>query len=246
MFVNKILKAILLLLGGAYVVLQGLAYEFEGAAVSSVGLILLTLLYCKWTENKANLFFWFLIAFTSAHVLSFISYLTPPIEENQVDYYYYGANALYIIYYVFLIIRILRGLNFKRVFSELAMPILILIVLDVFCVILVTDTAESELSVYEYALEFTYNAVIMALLSAALINYMYRNDGKSMMILIASICIVFSEIIQLAYYYILDDKTLVFIFSFFLVIAFLFFYLQSQQVFSGPEPAYTDEQLEEA
>ena len=59
-----------------------------------------------------------------------------------------------------------------------------------------------------------------------------------------NICIVFSEIIQLAYYYILDDQNLGFIYSFFLVIAFVLLYVQSQLEFTGPEPAYSDEQLE--
>jgi cbb3-type cytochrome oxidase subunit 3 len=84
----------------------------------------------------------------------------------------------------------------------------------------------------------------MVLLSVALINYMYRNDTKSMMFLMGSICIVFSEIIQLAYFYVMDDKMLGFIYSFFLVVAFIFFYLQSQLEFTGPEPEYSDEQLE--
>ena len=82
--------------------------------------------------------------------------------------------------------------------------------------------------------------------SVALIDYMYRNDNKSMLFLLGSICIVFSEIIQLAYYYILEDKNLGFIYSFFLVVAFVFFYLQSQLKHTGPQPTYLDmdEQLE--
>jgi hypothetical protein len=81
-------------------------------------------------------------------------------------------------------------------------------------------------------------------LSVGLINYMYRNDNKSMLFLIGSICIVFSEIIQLAYFYIIKSNDLGFIYSLFLVLAFVFFYLQSQLEFTGPEPEYTDEQLE--
>ena len=81
----------------------------------------------------------------------------------------------------------------------------------------------------------------MTLLSVALINYMYRNDNKSMLLLLASIFTVFSEIIQLAYYYILEDTNLSFTYSFFMVGAFLFFYLQSQLEFTGPIPEYTDE-----
>jgi hypothetical protein len=151
---------------------------------------------------------------------------------------------LYILAYTFLVLKILNGLEIKKVFVQLPVPIIILIILDVFCVTLVTDTAEHELTFYEYSLEFTYNTIIMILLSVALINYLYRNDTKSMLFLIASIFIVFSEIIQLAYYYILDDNNLSFVYSLFFVIALVFFYLQSQKEFTGPIQEYVDEEIE--
>ncbi len=244
MLVNRILKVVLLLLGGSFVILEGLAFEVYAAAVSAAMLLLLTVLYCKWTENKAKYFFWFLVTFTLAHLLSYVSYYDVEIREMQIDYFYYILNLLYILAYVFLIIKMIRGLQLKKVFQELSIPIFVLIVLDIFCVYILSDTIEHIPGIYEYALELLYNSVVMVLLSLGLINYMYRNDNKSMLFLIGSICIVFSEIIQLAYYYILDEDILGFIYSFFLVMAFLFFYLQSQLEFTGPEPEYSDEQIE--
>lgn len=242
MLINRSLKVVLLLLGGIFIMLQGLAFETEGAAVSALMLTILTLVYYKWTDSRSKLFFWFLVVYTLALVLSYSAYFVEPAERDEIDYFYYGANILYIIAYIFLIIRITSELDFKKVISQLTIPLIILLSLDVFCVVLVTDTTKAALDISQYILEFIYNAVIMALLSVALINYMYRNDNKSMLILIGSICIVFSEIIQLAYYYILeDDRSLGFIYSFFLVIAFLFFYLQSQVEFTGPIPEYVDE-----
>jgi hypothetical protein len=245
MLVNRILKALLLLLGVTFVILQGLAFEVEGAAVSSAMLILLTLLYCKWTENKTKHFFWFIVTFTLAHVLSYASYYVIDFREDQIDYFYFGANFLYILAYLFLIIGILRGLDLKKVFSELSIPIFVLIILDIFCVYIVSGTTENVLEIYEYSLEFFYNTVVMTMLSVGLINYMYRNDNKSMLFLIGSICIVFSEIIQLAYFYILSHNDLGFIYSLFLVLAFVFLYLQSQLEFTGPEPEYTDAQVKD-
>jgi len=246
MLANKILKALLLLLGGIFIILQGLAYEVEGAAVSALMLVLLTILYCGWTAEKSWHFFWFLVIFTVGHLLSYSGWFMPLLEEDQLDIHYYGANTLFIVAYVLLIVKVLSAIDVKKVFKELSIPIVILVVLDVFCVIIVTDATEGKLSAYEYALEFIYNGVIMALLSAALVDYMYRNDNKSMLFLLGSICIVFSEIIQLAYYYILENRNLGFIYSFFLVVAFVFFYLQSQLKHTGPQPTYLDmdEQLE--
>jgi len=245
MLVNKILKVVLLLLGGTFITLQSFAYEVEGSTVSSLMLILLTVLYCRWTKNKSNLFFWFLVVFTVAEVIGGISYHVSEIPEGEVNYYYYGSNILYMLAYAMLIVKIIKGLDLRKVFKEHSVPVLILVVLGVFCVSVVSATTENVLSVYENYLEFTYNTVIMVLLSVALINYMYRNDNKSMLFLIGSIFIFFSETIQLAYYYILlEDNNLGFIYSFFLVVAVLFYYLQSQLEFTGPEPEFNDETLE--
>ncbi|NNE31368.1 MAG: hypothetical protein HKN40_03260 [Winogradskyella sp.] len=246
MLVNNIFKVVLLLLSAAFIALEGLEYQLEAAAVSSFILILLTVFYSRWTEKKSIYFIGFLVTFTIAHALSYMSWYTPVVGSGQTDYIYYLVNILYILAYVFLITRCLIELSFKEIFTQLPVPIVILVILDVFCVILVTDTAQNALNFYEYTLEFFYNTVIMTLLSVAVINYLYRNDNKSMLLLIGSICIVFSEVIQLAYYYILQDNNLGLIYSFFLVIAFLFFYLQSQLVFTGPEPAFTDEEYNNA
>ncbi|WP_411894817.1 hypothetical protein [Winogradskyella sp. A2] len=242
---SKIIKVLLLLLGGVFIVFQGMAFQLEGAAVSAGILVLLTILYCGWTTNKSIYFFWFLVLYTIGHVLSYSAWYGPNLYEGDIDYIYYVANMLFILSYIFLMLKILTQLNFKSVFSQLAIPIFILVVLDIFCVSLVTATTENVLNTYEYSLEYTYNAVVMTLLSIALINYMYRNDTKSMMFLMGSICIVFSEIIQLAYFYVMEDKMLGFIYSFFLVVAFIFFYMQSQIEFTGPdEPFYSDEHAE--
>jgi len=246
MLVNKILKVVLLLLGITYIALQGFTMEQEGDAVSALTFILLTWLYIGWTKHKSKLFVAFLLIFTSAHILSYLSWFQAPLEDGEPDYSYYIGNILSIISYSLLIVKMFLQLNFKTVFAQLTVPVVILVILDVFCVTLISSTTESAFTYYEYALEFTYNAVVMTLLSFALINYMYRNNYKSMLFLLGSIFIVFSEIIQLAYYYILSDANLGYIYSFFLVIAFIFYYLQSQHRVSEPIPVYTEDDSLEA
>ena len=244
MLTNKILKVVLLLLGGCFILLQGLELEVEGRVLSTVMILSLIVLYNRTVEDKNKHFFYFLVAFAMAEVISLFAYYGPIIGANEMDYYYYAANFLYMISYVFLIIKIVKDLDLRTILTQFFIPVFILVVLDIFCVSIITATTETTLSFSEYTLEYIYNSIIMFLLSASLINYMYRNDNKSMLFLIGSICIVFSEIIQLAYYYILKVSDLGFIYSFFLVIAFLFFYLQSQLKFQDPVEAYTVEQLE--
>ncbi|MBF8151416.1 hypothetical protein ITJ86_16030 [Winogradskyella sp. F6397] len=245
MLVNKILKVVLLLLGASYIILQGFALEQEGDIVSATAFVLLTWLYLGWTKHKSKLFSLFLVVFTTAQILGLLGWYREELPEGQIDYLYYIANTFSIVSYALLIIKMCIYLKLKTVLSQLTVPIIILIVLDIFCVTLISSTTEGAFTFYEYALEFTYNAVVMILLSVALINYMYRNNYKSMLFLLGSIFIAFSEIIQLAYYYILyDDANLGYIYSSFLVVAFIFYYLQSQHKVSEPTPTYTDDPLD--
>ena len=244
MLVKKILKIVLLLLGGIFILLQGFAKEVEGAILSAVIFVLFSWLYYAWTKHRSKLFMSFLVLFTLAQTISVFAWFGSELEESQTDYIYYIVNILYIISYTLLILKTIRQLKLKVVFSELTIPILVLIVLDIFCVSLISNTTEGMFSNYQFILEYTYNAVVMTLLSIALIDYMYRNNTKSMLFLVGCIFMVFSEIIQLAYFYILSDDTLGFVYSTFLVIAFFFFYLQSQHRVTEPVLAYSDDPLE--
>ncbi|MBN4085556.1 hypothetical protein JYT89_04345, partial [Flavobacteriaceae bacterium AH-315-B10] len=131
---------------------------------------------------------------------------------------------------VFLILEILKSMNIKRIFNRFTTYILILIALDVYSIILVTEIAiKSEFlnGVYDYLIEIIYNTVIMLLLTITLINYISRHTKKAMNLLIGALCIVFSEVIQVAYFYVSDQNVLSVAYSTLLVLAFSFFYIQS-------------------
>lgn len=224
---NKTLIIILILFSIVFLGLQLFQYEMEASGVRTFLLVLLTALYYSKVKQNRIYFLMFLVTFTISEILNFGSWFVLLYEED-VDYLYYISNGLYILSYTFLILQVLQKINIKDVFSKLLIHILILFTLDVFCVIIVTDTTKSQLDFNQYMVEFAYNAVVMLLLSVALINYIYREDKKSMNFLIGSIFIVFSEVIQLAYFYVSDSNLLNVICSFFLVIAFVFFYLQAQ------------------
>jgi len=117
-------------------------------------------------------------------------------------------------------------MNLKEVITKLPAHIVILVVLDFFCVTIITDAAQG-LSIYEYSTEFLYNAVVMSVLTLAVINYIHKVNKKAMNLLLGSIFIVFSEMIQMAYFYVYDINVLNILCSFFLVLAFLFLYLQA-------------------
>jgi len=231
MQIQKILVTTLIILSVSFLGLQILQLETQASGLRTLLLIGLTIFYCLSIKDKSRFFYLFLLAFTLAEILNFISLFMPVVFENGTDYFYYLANTLYILSYLFLITKVLGDINLKEVIRKFPIHIIVLFILDIFCVVIVTDTTKGLLTNAEYTLEFLYNTVIMLLLTVTLINYVYREDKKSMNLLIGSIFIVFSEVIQLAYFYISAINILNVICSFFLVMAFVFFYLQSRLMY---------------
>jgi len=243
MNISLLIKFLLVLLGFAYIGLTAFQYEAIGSGVCALMIVLLSLLYGKYTKDRKRKFYKFLLLYAIAEVISFISWFVPVEWFEPFDWSYYVVNLLFISAYISLISYVVTNVDFKKVVKKLFGPAIVLLALDVFCIYIVTDTASGALGVSEYILEFSYNGVIMVLLSVALLNYLYRDSNKAMLFLIGSIFIVFSEIIQLAYFYIIDSNDLSATYATFLVMAFLFFYLQSQTASSKAFSEFRDEEL---
>lgn len=227
MQLNKILKISLVAVCLFFLMFQALENDLYAACTRAFLVVLFTVLYSIEVKQKRMFFYLFLLCFCLAEIINFTSRLVTINGSNNIDYFYYAANGLYILSYIFLILRVIKDMNLKVVLSKFWIHLVILIVLDVFCVMIVSGTTKKVLSVSQYSLELTYNAVIMVLLTVAMLNYMYMNTQKSMNLLLGAIFIFFSEVIQLTYFYISDIKMLNVLCSLFLVFAFLFFYLQA-------------------
>ncbi|SHH77233.1 hypothetical protein SAMN05444148_2781 [Winogradskyella jejuensis] len=227
MIINRLLKIILVILSIAFIILEVLKVQIYGDVISASLLVLLTILYMRSKLSKRPYLLFFLITFTISEVLGLVSNFVV-LYEDSVDYLYYVSNYLYMLSYIFLILRCTSTMVFKRVLKQFPVTLIILVILGIFCVTLITETAQTQLSTSEYITEFLYNVVVMTLLSVALVNYMDKGDNKSMLFFIGTMFIFFSEMLQLAYYYIANMTHLAAIYSIFLVLAFTFFYLQSQ------------------
>lgn len=233
MIINKVLKTFLFALGLLFVVLQ--IAELAVYADLVYALIMIALVALVYNEKvcKCICFKMFLILNALAAIINYSSWnLLPYFDESTLEIVdiriYFVVNGLNILAYLFLIFQIFSSMNVKEVMSRFFIHIFILLVLDIFCIFIVSDTTERAMDDSQYILEFIYNAVIMALLSIALINYMYRDDKKSMNMLVGSIFIVFSEILLLAYFYIAQYNEINVISSIFFILAFIFFYIQAR------------------
>jgi hypothetical protein len=228
MHLSKIFGFVLILLSIVFLGLQSQALEIEASGVKALAMTVLTILYLVRVKKRHALFLMFLVFYTIAEVFNYATWVKNFDINKEVDYFYYIGNVLYIMSYTFLIAMILSGINMTKAITRFPIQSLLLIILGVFVVYIVTDTTKGELDSSQYTLEFTYNAVIMILMSLSLLYYMIKDDKKAMNLLIGSICILFSEILQLAYFYIADFNILNVLCSVFLVMAFVFYYLQSR------------------
>jgi hypothetical protein len=138
------------------------------------------------------------------------------------------GNGLYIAAYVFLILEVLKSLNFNYVLNNYSIHLIVLGALNIYIVYVLLKIVYPIVSFsFEFLVELLYNIVILILLSVSLLNYFYRDDRKSLLMFIGSLCLVFSEVILVAYLYISDKNLLIFSSSILSIMAFYFFYIQA-------------------
>ena len=80
----------------------------------------------------------------------------------------------------------------------------------------------------DYYLELTYNIIVLLLLSIALLNYFYKDNKKALYLFLGALCIVFSEVIDIAYIYVDQRCSLNFLATTITLGAFYFLYQQSK------------------
>lgn len=243
MSLSKMLSAVLIAVSILFLALQSLGQEFNAFGAKALGMLLLFVLYRTSVSKKNTLFMLFLIAYAMADFYNYATYNLLPPKGITYDLYYLVGNALYISAYLCLIFRILLLMDFKEAFLKFPYQLLLLFALDVFIVWVLVDLVRpSQVIDYIYFVELIYNLVIMVLVSLSLVNYMQNDTKKSMNLLIGAIFIIFSEVIQITYFYVSTaGQAFAVIYSVFLVLAFGFFFFQSK-IPQEPYTTYSDRQ----
>lgn len=199
-----------------------------------------TILYFISVPKKSIFFTWFLILFSISELLVFSEFFFDfeTMTDDELlkfdDVYYVLGNSLYIIAYCLLFYDIYRILDIKKVFKNFSIHLLVLTILNIYIIyvlltIVKTDYDEVlKIRTFEFVIELIYNIVMLLVLTISLISYFYNDNKKSLLLFFGSICIVFSEVIQVAYFYISDKELLNISQALLFVLAFCFFYFQSR------------------
>jgi len=164
----------------------------------------------------------FLILYSVSELTSLISDYIP----YQLDYFM--GNGLYIAAYVFLVLEVLKSLNFNYILNNYSIHLIVLGALNIYIIYVLLKIVYPFVSFsFEFGVELLYNIVMLLLLSVSLLNYFYRDDKKSLLMFVGSLCLVFSEVILVAYLYISEKNLLIFSSSILSILAFYFFYSQA-------------------
>jgi len=212
-------------------------FQYSGYANISNGiksfiLPLITLIYFLNVKKRTLFFSLFLILYSASDLMIFI--------EPYISYYlsYYLGNLLYILGYLFLLLEICKSISLFNVIRNFKIHLLVLVSLNIYIgyVLQVVVNPYVE-KTNEYYIEIIYNTVMLALLSVSLLNYFYRDNVKALYLFLGSLCIVFAEVIWVAYTYISERNLLSVVSTSLYLAAYYFYYKQSKLEYENNEQA---------
>lgn len=231
---SKILVGLVLALYMFFIVFE-ISDEFNVAfLLNSVIVPVITAAYIMFCEKKNIYFLLFLICYSISEIMGvathYVLFYNFPYKDRLIyyEYDYYIGSALYIIGYAFLLFKVSKTLNIKHVLRNFKIHLIVLSALNVYLIYVLQFIVQSDLDyTYEYHMEFVYNVVMLSLLSVTLLSYFYRDNKKSLYLFIATLLIVFSEVLDVAYNYIGQRVIINIIGTTLGLFAFYFFYKQA-------------------
>lgn len=211
-------------------------FEFSGSdtisfTIDSVLLSFVTVIYIMLIRKKTLFFTLFLVCFSGSDLLGLVMNYIPFSDKDLLsDIDYYIGNSLYIISYVFLLIEVSKSLSVLHILKNYKIHLVVLTALNVYLVYVLQIIVNPHVlgNSGGYYMELIYNITMLLLLSGALLNYFYRDNKKSLYLFIGALCIVFSEVIDVAYLYIAQRSLLDFLSTTLSLLAFYFFYQQTK------------------
>lgn len=218
----------MLLLGAILIVLHAVGHWVIAMGLQSLLLLMFAFFYYKSVPNRDRFFLLFLIFIAFGNFLDFADFmLRHELPDDPSDLAYLIVNSILIIGHFFLAFKIIKVINFKKLITEYPITLLVLIIMNVSLVAVVNSTINYFFSGIHSVLEFTYNLLIMFLLSLALLKYMSTYDRRSMNLLLAMLFLMMAEVVLIINFYIVPTDSLSAIQFVIWLLAFVFFYFEA-------------------
>ncbi|WP_034040289.1 hypothetical protein [Wocania ichthyoenteri] len=223
MYKSKVLIGLIVFAYILFVVFQFSGDEVMASSFSSITFPLIGLLYFVSVKPKTVFFSLFLIFYALSELLFFAIDFIPYL------YFYYIGNILSMLSYAFLLFEICKSVCGFHVLKNYKIHVLVLTGLNIYIAYILQEAISPYLELTnEYIIEITYNVTMLLLLSVSLLNYFYKGNKKSLFYFFGALCIVFSEVINVAYLYVAHQNALNFISVSLFLLAFYFLYQQSK------------------
>ena len=221
---SKILIGLILLLYALFIIFQLIGYGTIADNIRCFIFPTVAVVYFLTVKKKSTFFTLFLVFYSVSDIL----YLFSDFIGYRTDYFI--GNYLYITAYTMLLIKICKSISLVHVLKNLKIHLLVLLLLNIYIVYVLQVIIDQRIAQqgHEYLVEMLYNIVILLLLTTSLLNYFYRDNKKSLYLFVGSLCIVFSEVISVAYLYVAKKELLDFFALSLALLAFYFFYQQSK------------------
>lgn len=222
MYRLKVFVGFVLLLYLGFVIFQFNDNLYWATVLDALLLPVITIGYFS-RHAKPNLFFSiFLVSYSIADLLVFIVDFMPYL------YYYVIGNGLYIIAYMALLTKILKSLSLAHIIKNFKLQLGVLLLLNIYIAYVLQVIINPYMALtYQYAIEIIYNISMLLVLTSSLLNYLYRDDRKSLFMFLGSLSIVFSEVIGVAYLYVAGQNMLNFLSTSLTLLAFYFYCKQA-------------------
>lgn len=188
---------------------------------------IITMVYLFNSKNKTIFFSLFFITYAVSDIFNLID------GESLYEPIYFVCNGLYVVAYIFLLIEILNSMNINNILKNFLFQFLVLIILAIYLFVvlykIVTPlTFETNTINLVRFVEHVYNLVLLFILVTSFLNYLEKETTKSLLFFLACLSIVFSELLLIGYYYLLEKEILNYSAIILNVLAFILFYYQSK------------------
>ncbi|TYC17938.1 hypothetical protein ES677_00765 [Bizionia gelidisalsuginis] len=196
---SQIISVILAILAVAYVL--SVVFKLKEIPIFSRALIFPLFVVHYFLQSKKTDYFFlgFLVLFSMSEIL---------IIFDAVDSFpsYYVGNGMCILAYFSLALFFIKKISFLVLFNRFKTFVTVLLVLSSYIVYVLNSIVLDESGIHVWSIDFFlesfYNLSITMVLSLSLLNYLCRDSKDDLLLFLATACIVFSEMVHLASFYI--------------------------------------------
>ncbi|WAC02047.1 hypothetical protein N7U66_19970 [Lacinutrix neustonica] len=226
---NKVLKFILIGAIVSLITIVSSAYGLESFSNTFQLFVVpsITFIYLLKVKRKAINFMLFMLFYSLGNFVWLSG-----IEETY-SYFYYVTNSLFILGYIFLLAEIYKNIDLRTVLTVHRLEFFVLVILFIYMMYVLIEIVKPATYVTDYKLpiqilELIYNSVLLLLLTSSLLYYLQETSKKNLVFFIGCAVLVFSELVLIGYYYMIDDIRLSYLSSLLYNLGFLLLYYQTQ------------------